>query len=211
MFNPLSVQTLVTALAVFGLGIFALTRESGSQRSVAFFLLTQAIGMWLFCFSWMYSAADEQVAMWWARAASVGVALMPAAIYYYSGQLWGDPKFTKRAPVILSLSTVFVTLIITTDMLFGSLYHYSWGFYPKYGVTSVPFLLYFFGVLIGVARHHWAVYRRTVKGSIQQTQAKSVLIAFSIAYLASFEYGVFRSTRSATFQFSFSSCSQVVP
>ena len=126
--------------------------------------------------------------MWWARAASVGVALMPAAIYYYSGQLWGDPKFTKRAPVILSLSTVFVTLIITTDMLFGSLYHYSWGFYPKYGVTSVPFLLYFFGVLIGVARHHWAVYRRTVKGSIQQTQAKSVLIAFSIAYLASFDY-----------------------
>jgi PAS domain S-box-containing protein len=188
MFTPLAVQVLVTALAVFSLGIFALTRERGSQRSVAFFLLTQAIGIWLFCFSWVYSAADEQIAMWWARAASVGVALMPAAIYYYSGKLWGDSKFTKRAPFIWSLSTIFATLIISTDMLFGSLYHYSWGFYPKYGVTSVPFLLYFFGVLIGVVRHHWAVYRRTVRDSIQQIQAKSVLIAFSIAYLASFDY-----------------------
>ncbi|HTZ16957.1 MAG TPA: histidine kinase N-terminal 7TM domain-containing protein, partial [Dissulfurispiraceae bacterium] len=92
-FNSLSVQTLVTALGVFGLGIFALIREKGSQRSVAFFLLTQVVAIWLFCFSWMYSAADVQVAMWWAKAAYLGVGFIPAAIYYYSGQLWGDAKF----------------------------------------------------------------------------------------------------------------------
>ena len=188
MFNPLAVQTLVTALAVFGFGIFALTRERGSQRSVAFFLLTQAIGMWLFCFSWMYSATDVQVAMWWAKAAYAGVGFMPAAIYYYSGQLWGDAKFRKRAPIIWGLSTIFVIVIITTNMLFGSLYHYRWGYYPRYGVTSIFFLLYFFGVMIVAVRHHWAEYRRAVKGSSQQIQAKAVVIAFSVAYLASFDY-----------------------
>ena len=188
MFNSLSAQTIVTAFGVLGLGIFALTRERGSQRSVAFFLLTQSIGVWLFCFSWMYSATDVQVAMWWAKAAYVGVGFMPAAIYYYSGQLWGDAKFRKRAPIIWGLSSIFVIVIITTNMLFGSLYHYGWGFYPKYGTTSILFLLYFFGVMIVAVRHHWAEYRRAVKGSSRQIQAKAVLIAFSVAYLASFDY-----------------------
>jgi CheY-like chemotaxis protein len=48
--------------------------------------------------------------------------------------------------------------------------------------------LYFFGVLIEVVRHHWAVYRRAAKGSIQQIQAKSVMVAFSVGYLAFFDY-----------------------
>jgi diguanylate cyclase (GGDEF)-like protein/PAS domain S-box-containing protein len=136
----------------------------------------------------MYSATDVHVAIWWAKAGNVGLGFIPAAIYYYSGQLWGDAEFRKRTSVIWSLSIIFAIIIITTDMLFGSLYHYWWGFYPKYGVTSIPFLLYFFGVLIDVVRHHWAVYRRAAKGSIQQIQAKSVVIAFSVGYLASFDY-----------------------
>ena len=187
-FNSLSVQTLVTALGVFGLGIFALIREKGSQRSVAFFLLTQVVAIWLFCFSWMYSAADVQVAMWWAKAAYLGVGFIPAAIYYYSGQLWGDAKFKKRSPIILAVSTVFVLAIITTNILFESLHHYSWGFYPKYSLTSIPFLLYFFGVMTGVIRHHWEEYRRTTKGSIRRVLARTVLITFAIAYIASFDY-----------------------
>ncbi len=213
MFNSLAVQTLVTALGVFGLGIFALTHERGSQRSVAFFLLTQAIGLWLFCFSWMYSATDAQVAMWWARTASVGIALIPAAIYHYSGQLSGDVTFRKYEPIIWGLSSIFIISIVSTDMLFTSLYHYSWGFYPEYVITSIPFLLYFFGVMIGVVRHHWAVYRRTAKGSIQQIQAKSVLMLFlsdTSRLLITLLPGVFRSIHSATFQFSFLSYSQAV-
>ncbi|MGO9377341.1 MAG: PAS domain S-box protein [Dissulfurispiraceae bacterium] len=188
VFNATAVQMLVTALAVFCLGIFALTREKGSQRSVAFSLLTLAIGMWLFCFSWMYSSTDTQVAMWWAKAATVGIVFIPAAIYHFSGQLWGDAKFRKNAPTIWIASTIFAIIIITTDIQFGSFYHYQWGFYPKYRVTSIPFLVYFFGVMIEVVRHNWSVYRRSAKGSIQQIQAKSVLIAFSIGYFASFDY-----------------------
>src|SRR5664279_6014116 len=184
MFNSLAVQTLVTALGVFCLGIFALTRERGSQRSVSFFLVTLAIGVWLFCFSWMYSATDIQVAMWWAKAGNVGLSFIPAAIYHYSGRLWEDAKFRRIAPVIWSLGSIFAIIIITSDMLFGSLYHYWWGFYPRYGVTSIPFLLYFFGVMIEVVRHNWAVYRRSAKDSVEQIQAKSVLIAFSVGYFA---------------------------
>ena len=147
MSNPLAIQTILTSLGVLCLGTFALIRERGTKLSVAFFIVTLTMGAWLFCFSWMYSATDVQVAMWWAKAGNVGLSFIPAAIYHYSGRLWGDAKFRKSAPVIWSLGSIFAIIIITTDMLFGSLYQYWWGCYPRYGVTSIPFLLYFFGVL----------------------------------------------------------------
>ena len=137
--------------------------------------------------------------MWWARTASVGIALIPAAIYYYSGQLSGDVTFRKYEPIIWGLSIIFIISIVSTDMLFTSLYHYSWGFYPEYVITSIPFLLYFFGVLIEVVR--------------QQIQAKSVLMLFlsdTSRLLITLLPGVFRSIHSATFQFSFLSYSQAV-
>jgi PAS domain S-box-containing protein len=188
MFNALAIQTFVTAFGIFCLGIFALIRERGSQLSVAFFLLTLTIGTWLFCFSWMYSATDEHIAMLWAKAAYMGVGFVPAAVYNYSGLLRGDSRFRKLVPVFLGLSTFFVIAIITSDLVFGSLYHYSWGFYPKYDVTSIPFLLYFFGVMLDAVCRSWAEYGKARKGSVQQMRAKAVLITFGVGYLASFDY-----------------------
>ena len=188
MSNPLAIQTILTSLGVLCLGTFALIRERGTKLSVAFFIVTLTMGAWLFCFSWMYSAPDERIAMWWAKSAYIGVCFIPSAVYHYGKLLRGDMEFSKSATLVFGLGALFVLVSIATDMLFGSLYHYKWGYYPKYGIGSIPFLLYFFGVMIDAIRNASIESRRAPTGSIRKMRAKAVLLSFAVGYLASFDY-----------------------
>ena len=72
MSNSLAIQTILTSLGVLCLGTFALIRERGTKLSLAFFLVTLTMGAWLFCFSCMYSAPNERIAIWWAKSAYIG-------------------------------------------------------------------------------------------------------------------------------------------
>ena len=186
--SPLAVLTLMTAISVFCLGIFALIRERGSVLSAAFSLVSVTIFVWLFCYSRMYSAVDGKVAMWWARHAYFGIAYIPTAVFYFSAQVRGDKKSRKATLMLLALSTFFVLTILNTDMVFGALYHYRWGYYPKYGITSIPFLLYFFGVMVYVGYCSWSDYRNSVNGSVHQLRSKAVLVSFIFGYLPSFDF-----------------------
>jgi PAS domain S-box-containing protein len=189
VFNPLAVQTLAVALGVIVLGIFALIREQGSHVSVVFFVLTLSIGVWLFAFSWMYSAIDLHLAMWWAKVAYVGVAFIPAATYNFNALILQDyEQVRKRVLVIWVVSAVFIALIITTDIQFSSLYRYSWGFYPRSGVTSLPFILFFFGVMVVALRSFWVAYRKAPKGSLQSLRARTLLSAFAVGYIGSLDF-----------------------
>ena len=154
--NALAIQTFITALAVFTLGIFAISRERGSRVSTAFLCVTLTIGVWLFADAVMYCANSEQIALWWAKASYIGVALIPAASYHYSVLvLREDRKYEKRARYVWIIGFFFLMLVLATDMLFSSLYRYWWGFFPKYRITSIPFLLYYFIVSMDVGRRFW--------------------------------------------------------
>lgn len=190
MFNPLALQSLLVALGVFCLGIFALGRERESPVSMAFFMMTVTISIWLFAFSKMYSAIDGHTAMWWAKFAYLGIAFIPAAMYNYTALLLQDYEMVrKRVLAAWFLSAIFFTLIITTDMLFGSLYHYSWGFYPKFRVTSIPFLLYFFGVIIVLVHRFWTGYSTVINGPVLLLRARKMsLILIVLGCLASVDF-----------------------
>jgi PAS domain S-box-containing protein len=86
------------------------------------------------------------------------------------------------------VSAVFITLIITTDMQFSSLYRYSWGFYPKSGMTSLPFILFFFSAMLFALRSFVAGYRNALHGSVQLLRARTLLVGFAVGYLASLDF-----------------------
>ncbi len=187
--NPLAVQTLVTTGAILCLGLFSLMRERSSLVSASFSLLAVCISAWLFAFSWMYGAVNAQIAFWWAKAAYVGVALVPAAIYYFTVLAQQRYQRDKRRVLFAWIcSIIFLVATLKTDMLFGSLYHYPWGYYPQYRWSSFAFLAYFFFMTIYVLRSWRAEYRRSPQGSTQRLRARSFLAAFGVGYLASFDY-----------------------
>ena len=187
--NALAIQTLITALAVFTLGIFAVSRERGSRVSVAFLFVMVTISVWLFAYSGMYCATSERTALWWAKSAYIGIALIPAAAYHYSVLvLQEDRKYGKRALYVWIIGFFFLTLILTTNMLFSSLYRYWWGFFPEYRITGIPFLLYYFVVTMDAGRRFWTASRTVARGPALKMRAKSALVTLTVGFLASFDY-----------------------
>ncbi|MGA2151073.1 MAG: ATP-binding protein, partial [Geobacteraceae bacterium] len=192
MFNPIAAQTLLVALGVFSVGIFALYRLRISPVSKSFFWASLAIGEWLFAYSWMYSTSDEQVALWWAKAGYIGISFIPATVSQYISAVL-DQEYEKVGKRVLAIwigSAIFMALILSTDMQFSSLLHFSWGFYPKYGISSIPFLLFFFGVLIDSLLRFLKGYRKIRKGSAQSMAARELLIGIVVGYTASVDFSV---------------------
>ncbi len=187
-FSPYAIPTFVTTAAILFLGLLVLIREWGTPVSVLFFLTTLAIGVWLFAFSWMYCAANEQIALWWAKAAYWGVSFIPAVIYHFTvAVLRLQQHFRKWVWASWILSGAFLAAILGTDGLVSGLYHYWWGYYPRYGWMSGLFLTFFIGMMVVSLRHYWVEYQRVTTGT-HKLRIKSFMIAFAIAYIGAFDY-----------------------
>jgi len=190
VFNPLTLQTLVVALGLIVLGIYGMLREQGSPVSVVFFVLTLSMAVWLFAFAWMYSAIDVHIALRWARVGYVGIACIPAAVYHFSALILLDfgKKVRKRILAVWMLSACFVTLILTTDIIIASLEHHWWGYYPKLGIANIPFVLFFFSIVIITVRRFAVEYGKARKGTLLRMRARTLLIAMTTGYLASSDF-----------------------
>jgi PAS domain S-box-containing protein len=159
-----------------------LIRERFSQLSIALFLMALAYSEWFLAFTFMYSCNNESVALFWAKAGYIGVPCIPAAIYMFVIRGLGIFQQWKRLVLFnWMLSFFFSVAIVTSDAMIGSLYHYWWGFYPKYGWLSVPFLIYFFTIIPLCVLHAFKEYRKAAPGTIYQTRIKYITIALGIA------------------------------
>jgi PAS domain S-box-containing protein len=188
--NLHALPTFVTSLAIVALGFFVLVREHGSRISVLFFATTSAIMVWQFAFSWMYCATDGQVAFLWAKIAYLSVPLIPAAICHFTVVVLG---VSQRAKALLwtgwfgSLS--FLVLDMTTNGLVDGVYRQWWGFYPKYAWLGLPFLTFFFYMMVASLHLYWAEYWRAKPGR-KKTRIRMLFISFGIAYLGSVDFQV---------------------
>ena len=189
LMNAFALQTMVVAVAIFSLGAFTLAHERWSTEGILFWLCTLTIGVWLSAFTLMYSSTEKNSALYWARAAYFGVPFIPSAIYHFSVVVLRISSAHRRQIVTSWLmSAFFAAAIFSSDTLISGLYHYSWGYYPKYGWLSVPYLAFFFGMMIFTLRHYWVETRHAAKGTNVYFRAKILLIAFVIAYLGSVDY-----------------------
>ncbi len=192
--SPLEIHTSAVALVIALLGIIALIRDRGSRVSAAFFVLALCMAEWLFAFSRMYGAIDERQAIQWAKIGYIGISCLPAAVYHFCSLVLQDRE-RRRKPVLIiwALSALFIILSTTTDLVISSLYYYRWGIYPRLGPAGIPFLLYFFGVMV-LALHRYVGRHRAIaegaprKDSAQLRRSRILLIAFGIGYLAAFDF-----------------------
>jgi PAS domain S-box-containing protein len=85
------------------------------------------------------------------------------------------------------LSGIFLTVTLQTDGLVSGLYHYGWGYYPRYGWVGGPFLVFFFCMMVMSLHHYWVEYQRAAFGT-HKLRTRSFMIAFAIAYVGAFDY-----------------------
>lgn len=185
----LTVQSLLVGLGILFLGIFALVRMRRSPVSITFFLLTLTVGEWLVTYGLLYATDDVQVGLWWAKAGYVGVAYVPAVLSSYISSIVQDQEqFRLRLPAYWGISTIFLVLILMTDIQFAGLRSYSWGYYPRYGLTSMPFILYFFWVTLESLYRLLKAYRGLEKGTPQSLAARELLVGLLVGSVASVDY-----------------------
>ncbi|MEO5656947.1 MAG: histidine kinase N-terminal 7TM domain-containing protein, partial [Nitrospiria bacterium] len=130
-FNPYAVPTFTAAAAMLILGLAVLIRERATLLSASFMVMAMTIAVWLVGFSMMYIAADQAVRLWWARAAYVGVPLIPPAVYHFAVVVLGLAE--RRRPLVRvawGLGIVLAAASVLTGALIEDLYRYWWGYYP---------------------------------------------------------------------------------
>jgi diguanylate cyclase (GGDEF)-like protein/PAS domain S-box-containing protein len=185
-FNACAVPTLATAGAMLLFAVVVLFRERGSREALQFTLLAGTISVWLTCFSIMYLSAGAGMALVWARSAYLGIGFIPAALYGFAVAMTrGRHRRLVRAGWLISAG--FTLVMLTSGALVRDLYHYWWGYYPRFRWLGLPFLVFFFTMLALSLREYWHDYRTASPGT-HRRRTRLLMTGFAIAYLGSFDY-----------------------
>jgi diguanylate cyclase (GGDEF)-like protein/PAS domain S-box-containing protein len=185
--NTFALPLLVTAAAMFLLGAVVMVRERGSREARQFAFLAATICIWLFCFSLMYLAKDERVALAWAKSAYLGITFIPTALYHFTVVVTRSRRW-RLAWAGWAVSALFFAVTAGSGALLRDLYHYWWGYYPHFRWLGAPFLAFFFAMLALSLRELWLDHRRAAPGTTQGVRTRLLLVGFAIAYLGSCDY-----------------------
>jgi PAS domain S-box-containing protein len=184
-----AIPPFVTAVAVLLLGVIVVVREQGTRVSLLYLSYTLSACFWLFSASLALLMPTEERALEWMRFATAGVTMIPAALYHFTVVVLGleRVKRTRVGPVWL-VSTLFLALSLSTNVLFDGFYHYSWGIYLKLRPPALLFVGYFFVMMVATLRLYWLEYRTSDRNTIKHRRAQQFLIAFSIGYLGALDF-----------------------
>jgi diguanylate cyclase (GGDEF)-like protein/PAS domain S-box-containing protein len=186
-FSPYAIPTALTAVLMLVSGIRVLARRV-SRVSLAFFSLTFFCSIWLVAFTFMYCAMRPDAAQFWSRIAYLGVPFIPAAVYHFTLEMLRVVD-KRRVPLTLSWTAAlaFSAIAVSGDALLNGVGLFWWGYYPRYApLTSLPFLAYFFGYLIG-ALVEFILAWPAARGA-ERTRIRMLIIAFGVAYIGCVDF-----------------------
>jgi diguanylate cyclase (GGDEF)-like protein/PAS domain S-box-containing protein len=180
--------SMLVGAAIAVLGAYVFIREHASRIGVIFWIFTLSISIWLSAFAAVYASLHEPQALFWMKVAQMGVTFIPVtmlALSFTVVQRADEFRWFIRTSV--AVSTLFCLGVIFTDLHIRGVYHYFWGYYPRFGPLGVFFIAYFFGIMIYVLRLYWLEYRGS-SNERRRKRLKGLLLAFSLGYLASTDF-----------------------
>jgi PAS domain S-box-containing protein len=186
--SPHSAGPWAVGVLIAILGVVALFRERGSKVSLAFCALTMSVAIWLLATGVLYSTLDEPLALWWAKVEHLGVVVIPSLVLLFTLAI--VQRFHELRAIAwgsLALSGLFYCSILASDYFVTGLHRYEWGYYPRYGPLSVPFLVFFFSLLFGSLRLLQIQLIRSTR-VIQRRRIEALLVALAVAYLGVVDY-----------------------
>ena len=181
------VACAVLALASLSLKLFY--QERLERTSLTLNLLTFFILIWQFSFFFMYSATNAAVALWWAKAAYLGVPFISPALYLFVITALHIYDKHKRINALIWILSLFSSiLIVGTDLVVSKVKHFPWGYYPQYTSWSIMYLVPFV-IVLGMSYHKLLLaYKQEVYSLKRRLRVRSFLLAFGIGGLAVVDY-----------------------
>lgn len=184
-FSAHAAASFGVGLLVGVVGLATLALERSSEESVSFFLLSLAAALWLAAFGWMYAAPDAAAAERWARAAYLGVPLIPAAAHRFSLRLRPGGSRRRRAADALLWGTglAFAVLVAATDLLVVGVESRPWGWYPRFLPAGLLLALFTAGGLGAAVLTFWRGWREAGPGR-ERHRFGWLLVAFAVGFFA---------------------------
>ena len=183
--NVYALPPRVTAIATLVLGVLILWRERGSRIGLHYFLFVLSVFIWLLSQSLTISASSYEVAIFWTRVSQAGVLLMYPTIYHFGVMLLGIDQ-QKKAHIVVawSLASVFIVTTVFTGVYVQDLYRYDWGWYPKYELWPIVWLIVSSYFIVTGSYFILQTYLKAEPGTINYKRAKGMLIGFGFAMCA---------------------------
>ena len=186
-YSPYAIPTALTAIVMLGFAAVVLQREA-NRLNRAFAALAGAVVIWMVAFTMMYLSRDAATALFWAKAAYLGVPFIAPAVYHFTIEML---RIYERRRVAVALAwcgaSVSALLACSTDVIVNGVTRFSWGHYPRYAAPfSFVFLFFFFGYL-AAASVEFALARRTARG-IERKRIHLVMGALGVAYIGCVDY-----------------------
>jgi diguanylate cyclase (GGDEF)-like protein/PAS domain S-box-containing protein len=180
--------SMLVGAAIGVLGIYVLIRERGSHIGVVFWAFSASICTWLMAFGMTYASLHEPQAFFWAKVSQIGVIFIPVTVLALALTIVRRAReFRKIIWATVAISTLFCLGVAFTDLYLRGVYHYFWGYYPRFGPLGALFTLYFFSVMVSILRLYWIDYQGSTNDR-HKKRLQALLIAFSIGYLASADF-----------------------
>ncbi len=184
--NIHAIPMLLMGIVTLWLGI--LVRRSNRQSAAHrhFLILCQSIALWLVATSIGLCATTPDLALIWYKLDNVGVMYISVAFYAFSAEFL---QLHRPWSITLGygLSTLLAITVLTRQEFVAGVHQYWWGYFPQWGLASVPFFIMFFAYMAAAFADYIRAYN-TVTTPIKRQQIKFVLCAFLIAYLGSVDF-----------------------
>ena len=141
--NIFTVPPLVVGILMFVLGLITMIKDRASKVSLSFFMVTSSILVWLGSLAWLYSAPNEQDALFWATIEHFGVAFIPSFFFIFTLDIIRRYRQYKHfAWATLGLSGLFCAGFVFSPYLIEGVSLQRWGYYARYGPLGFTLIVY---------------------------------------------------------------------
>ncbi|MFW6330923.1 MAG: PAS domain S-box protein, partial [Gemmatimonadota bacterium] len=186
--SPLALPIGAVAVASLCVGLWVVAHERARRVSLSLLVTTAMLAMYLGGFAVMVSASRPDVALFWGKAAYLGVPFIVPAIYQFSMDLLGLGRQRRRLiRAAWGVGLLYMVLAVGTDLLVPGVLRMEWGYVTRITAWHLPFILVSLGVL-GLTGRDYARQYRAAAGT-QRARIRWFAIPIVIASLAFIDYG----------------------
>jgi len=180
--NPWALQSFLTGLFNFLLGVYILLKGPKQTLNRVFSLFAFSFAIWGISEVGHRVAASPEVGYLWMRGGGIGWCFMTSLYLHFI------LIFTKREAILSKKSTyiflylpplIFLYLFLTTDLIYGQqLVKRSWGYTSIPGNAAWTFFLYYF--LLYLLGNHFLADIKKKGSTLEKKQAKPLQVGITV-------------------------------
>jgi PAS domain S-box-containing protein len=186
--NPYSFPMFITALLIMMLGVYVFIQDK-NLVSKSFLIMTLSGSIWQAGIGMMYLMRDAILILSFYKVfVFFGIAMIAPGMYFFTTASLGLLEEKKKyvlANYVIALAFYITSLM--TDWLVIGVNEYFWGRYVLYGPLSIPFLVFFFALIIrSLLLYHDSI--RKMEPGFKRDQIKLFTISLAIAIMGSVDF-----------------------